>query len=50
MERELIDQALEETGNDKSRAAGLLGISVKTLYNKIAKYGIRTRQKSPHPT
>jgi transcriptional regulator with PAS, ATPase and Fis domain len=41
MERELILRALEETGQDKRRAAALLGISLKTLYNKLAKYGIQ---------
>jgi transcriptional regulator with PAS, ATPase and Fis domain len=41
MERDLILRALEETGQDKRKAAQLLGISLKTLYNKLAKYGIQ---------
>ena len=41
MERELILRALEETRQDKRRAAALLGISLRTLYNKLAKYGIQ---------
>jgi DNA-binding NtrC family response regulator len=41
MERELILRALEDTHQDKRRAAALLGISLKTLYNKLAKYGIQ---------
>ena len=41
MEREMIMRALEETGQDKRRAAAMLGISLKTLYNKLAKYGIQ---------
>ncbi|MGH7314619.1 MAG: sigma-54-dependent transcriptional regulator [Candidatus Rokuibacteriota bacterium] len=41
MERELILHALQETNQDKRRAAALLGISLKTLYNKLAKYGIQ---------
>jgi DNA-binding NtrC family response regulator len=41
MERELILRALQETNQDKRRAAALLGISLKTLYNKLAKYGIQ---------
>jgi DNA-binding NtrC family response regulator len=41
MEREAILQALAETNQDKRRAASLLGISLKTLYNKLAKYGIQ---------
>ena len=41
MERDLILRALEETAQDKRKAAQLLGISLKTLYNKLAKYGIQ---------
>jgi DNA-binding NtrC family response regulator len=41
MEREMILRALDETGQDKRRAAALLGISLKTLYNTLAKYGIQ---------
>jgi transcriptional regulator with PAS, ATPase and Fis domain len=41
MERDLILRALEETSQDKRKAAQLLGISLKTLYNKLAKYGIQ---------
>jgi DNA-binding NtrC family response regulator len=41
MERDMILRALEETSQDKRRAAQLLGISLKTLYNKLAKYGIQ---------
>ncbi len=41
MEREMILKALEDTAQDKRRAAALLGISLKTLYNKLAKYGIQ---------
>jgi len=46
MERELITRALEETNQDKRRAASLLGISLKTLYNKLAKYGIQSAKSS----
>jgi DNA-binding NtrC family response regulator len=41
LEREEILRALEETAQDKRKAAALLGISLKTLYNKLAKYGIQ---------
>ena len=41
MERDAILRALDETAQDKRRAAQLLGISLKTLYNKLAKYGIQ---------
>src|SRR5690349_17349424 len=38
-ERELILQTLNATGNNKTRAADLLGISLKTLHNKLKEYG-----------
>jgi DNA-binding NtrC family response regulator len=39
MERELILQTLSATGNNKTRAAELLGVSLKTLHNKLKEYG-----------
>jgi DNA-binding NtrC family response regulator len=39
MERELILQTLTATGNNKTRAAELLSISLKTLHNKLKEYG-----------
>ncbi|HZS71862.1 MAG TPA: sigma-54 dependent transcriptional regulator [Candidatus Acidoferrum sp.] len=38
MERELILQTLGATGNNKTRASELLGISLKTLHNKLKEY------------
>jgi two-component system response regulator HydG len=38
-EKELIFQTLEETGGNKSEAARRLGITRKTLQNKLQKYG-----------
>jgi DNA-binding NtrC family response regulator len=38
VERELIMQTLESTANNKTRAAELLGISLKTLHNKLKEY------------
>ena len=37
-ERRLILATLEECGGNKERAARLLGISLKTLYNKLNRY------------
>lgn len=39
-EREKIAKALEATKNNMTLAAGLLGISRRTLYNKMQKYGL----------
>ena len=37
-ERELILQTLAATGQNKTRASDLLGISLKTLHNKLKEY------------
>ena len=37
-ERELILRTLKQTGGNKTRAAVILGISLKTLHNKLHKY------------
>lgn len=39
-EKQQIIEALRQTGNNKSRAAQLLGIDRKTLYNKLKLYDI----------
>lgn len=39
-ERTMIIQALQEAGNNKTKAAQLLGIDRKTLYNKLKAYRI----------
>lgn len=41
-EKQHIIEALRQTGNNKSRAALLLGIDRKTLYNKLKLYGIES--------
>jgi DNA-binding NtrC family response regulator len=38
-ERALIELTLEHTRNNKTRAADILGISQKTLFNKLREYG-----------
>ncbi len=38
-ERRLIIKTLESTNNNKTRAAEILGISLKTLHNKLKEYG-----------
>lgn len=44
MERELIHQTLDEVGGNKTKAAEKLGISIRTLRNKLADY--REKEKS----
>ncbi len=38
-ERALIEATLRHTGNNRTRAATILGISQKTLFNKLREYG-----------
>jgi DNA-binding NtrC family response regulator len=38
-ERALILRTLESTGQNKTRAAEILGVSLKTLHNKLKEYG-----------
>ena len=41
-EKRLILRTVESTGNNKTRAADILGISLKTLHNKLKEYGGQT--------
>ena len=43
-EKELIRRTLEFTGDNKTRAARILDISLKTLHNKLNEYGLRKGQ------
>lgn len=38
VERALILATLESCGGNKTAAARMLGVSVKTMYNKLARY------------
>jgi DNA-binding NtrC family response regulator len=38
-EKALIQMTLQHTKNNKTRAAEILGISLKTLFNKLKEYG-----------
>lgn len=52
-ERQLIFLTLDYTGQNKTRAAELLGISLKTLHNKLHRFraeeGGRGERGGPHP-
>jgi len=41
-EKQLILKTLQATSNNKTRAAEILGISLKTLHNKLKEYGRAT--------
>ncbi len=43
MERELIRKTLEETSGNRTRAAKVLGISLRTLRNKLNEFGLQDR-------
>ena len=44
MEREIIVASLAKTNGNKRKAAKLLGMSERTLYRKIIKYGLRDEE------
>jgi len=45
-ERMLILRTLESTGQNKTRAAEILGVSLKTLHNKLKEYGRGREEQS----
>jgi DNA-binding NtrC family response regulator len=48
-ERLLILKTLDSTNNNKTRAAEILGISLKTLHNKLKEYGSSGSDGAPRP-
>jgi DNA-binding NtrC family response regulator len=48
-ERLLIQRTLQHTRNNKTRAAEILGISLKTLHNKLKEYGAGDADSEPRP-
>jgi DNA-binding NtrC family response regulator len=46
-EKRLILKTLEATNNNKTRAAEILGISLKTLHNKLKEYGSAAADTGP---
>ncbi|WP_237245708.1 helix-turn-helix domain-containing protein [Sorangium cellulosum] len=48
VDRQRVLEALEQSAGNQTRAAKLLGISLRTLINRIDAYGIpRPRKRSP---
>jgi DNA-binding NtrC family response regulator len=45
VEREYILGSLQRNGNNKARTAEVLGVSEKTLYNKLNRYAAEARQQ-----
>jgi len=43
MERELFAMTLESTGGNRARAAELLGVSLRTVRNKVREFGLPPR-------
>ena len=46
VERELLTRTLEATGGNRTRAAEMLGLSLRTVRNKIREYGLPPRRWS----
>ncbi len=40
IEREMLMRTLEDVGHDKTRAARMLGVSVRTIHNQLARIGM----------
>ena len=45
-ERELLERTLEATGGNRTRAAELMGVSLRTVRNKIRNYGLPARRNA----
>jgi two-component system response regulator HydG len=50
VEREYILGSLQRNGNNKARTAEVLGVSEKTLYNKLNRYAAEARQQGQGPS
>jgi len=46
VEKEYILASLQKNGGNKARTAEVLGISEKTLYNKLNRYAAEARERS----
>jgi DNA-binding NtrC family response regulator len=48
MEKRLLEVTLDATGGNRSRAAAMLGVSLRTVRNKIREYGLPPRRSYGH--
>jgi DNA-binding NtrC family response regulator len=48
MEKRLLEMTLDATGGNRSRAAEMLGVSLRTVRNKIREYGLPPRRNYVH--
>ena len=46
MERQLLERTLESTGGNRTRAAEILGVSLRTVRNKIREFGLPPKRSS----
>jgi DNA-binding NtrC family response regulator len=46
MEKRLLEATLEATGGNRTRAAALMGVSLRTVRNKIREFGLQRRRLS----
>jgi DNA-binding NtrC family response regulator len=46
MERQLLEKTLATTGGNRTRAAEILGVSLRTVRNKIREFGLPSRRYS----
>jgi len=46
MERQLLERTLETTGGNRTRAAEILGVSLRTVRNKIREFGLPPKRSS----
>ena len=49
MERQLFQMTLDATGGNRARAAELLGVSLRTVRNKVREFGLPPRQNYRRP-
>jgi len=45
-ERQLLERTLEATGGNRTRAAELMGLSLRTIRNKVRQYGLPPRRNA----